>query len=219
MPVAATRDRHHHDSAATTQTALLRPPARSAHSPHRVSRVATGVGAQRDQHHDWQSVGPLVEHFNGEDERARATRSARRKAQRAHRPLHLSWPVGITAVLLLTHLVALLWLHGSALAARNRDAKIGEQIRQARSQIESTQKDIAALDSAARIAQWARDEGWREAVQADFDDVTKPAVMRWNVPAQDSGPAQNGRNAGQSRSRAPATARVEIEVQKEGEVR
>ena len=219
MPVAATRDRHHHDSAATAQTALPRPSVRPAPGPRRVSRVATGAGAQRDHHHDWQSVGPLVEHFNGEDEQARATRSARRKAKRAHRPLHLSWPVGMVAVLLLTHLVALLWLHGSALAARNRDAKIGAQIRQARSEIESTQKDIAALDSAARIAQWARDEGWREAMQSDFDDVTKPDVARWNVPAQNSGLAQNGSSANESRRRPSATARVEIEVQGEGEVR
>ncbi len=49
-------------------------------------------------------------------------------------------------MLLLGHLVALLWLHGSALAARKRDAKLGAEIREVRSEIEHTQKKIAALD-------------------------------------------------------------------------
>jgi len=158
----------------------------------------------------------LLDHFNAEDEQTRATRKAHRKAKRAHRPLHLSWPVGIAAVLLLGHLVALLWLHGSALAARNRDAKLGSEIREARSEIERAQKKIAALDSSPRIIEWARKRGWRPAMQADFDDVTKPATARWAVPPLDGSTLDGStQGAGDDQPAADPTsrARVEIEVQ------
>jgi len=218
MPVVA-KNRHHPDSASNAQTTLPRPSSLPAPGARRTSRAR--IEATPDP--DWQSVEPLLDHFNREDEQEQANRAAQRKAKRAHRPLQLSWPAGVAATLLLSHLVALLWLHGSTLAARNRNAELSAQILHARNDIERTKEKIARRASAARIDQWARERGWRKATQPEFDDVTKPATARWNMapaesaarPDDASSTASDGENAGDGET----VPRVEIEVQGEGEIR
>ncbi len=49
-------------------------------------------------------------------------------------------------MLLLGHLVALLWLHGLSISDGTGDAQLGAEIGEVRSEIEHTQKKIAALD-------------------------------------------------------------------------
>ncbi|HVF11013.1 MAG TPA: hypothetical protein VNA16_09440 [Abditibacteriaceae bacterium] len=223
MPVAVARNRHH-DSAVAARRASAYPPPKPAHDSRRVARARVETTAEPNwQSTDWQSVEPLLDHFNGVDEQARVTRAARRRARRTHRPLQLSWPVGIVAALLLGHLVALLWLHGCALAARNRDARLTRQVQQASNEVNQIQKQIASLSSPAQLDQWARKRGWHKAALTDTDDVTKPAAARWNalLPNSESQPQSddNLTNDGDFRSDSQTTARVEIEVQGESEIR
>lgn len=100
-------------------------------------------------------------------------RAARRRSRRAHRPLEWSWPLGVGVTVLLAQLVALLWLQGLALSARNRSYALDKSIAQAQEGVSRTQKEIAALDSSPQIAQWARARGWSVATQDRLDPLTK----------------------------------------------
>lgn len=104
-----------------------------------------------------------------------AQKRARSRA-RTHRPLRLTWTAVLCVSALMGQLVLLLWMHGRALSAAREVDHLDAQIVLTANQIERTQERIAAYDSAPRIAQWAKELGWRPAGHLDFDDVTKSGV-------------------------------------------
>lgn len=108
------------------------------------------------------------------EERARA---ARRRARRAHRPLRVPLSTGVVGFLLLSQLLALLWLKGLALSATRRLDSLGDEthgeIGRANDAIAQTQKKVAALTSPAQLKKWAGQRGWRLATPREFNDITK----------------------------------------------
>ncbi len=134
---------------------------------------------------DWRN---LVEHFGGaepsravaEKEEINARREARRKARRRHRPFRMTLVATALVGVPLTLLACLLWMNSSALALSRRDATLQKNIEAARFELQSTRREIASVNASPQIEQWAKERGWHQATQQDFDDVTKVATTTNN---------------------------------------
>lgn len=167
-------------------------PAERAHGPQRPTAAGRPLRSPNPRHqsapaaapaYDWQSspftapaqrqlderAAPAYESFLEVSAKARA---ARRQARRRHRPFRLTWQASIAGCILMAQLVALLWMQGVALSARNRSYKLDKDIADKYSAVTRTQKEIAGLDSASRIAAWAGQRGWQVASQDRLDSVT-----------------------------------------------
>lgn len=148
------------------------PPAGS--TPRRAGR--------RRSDEDWRN---LVEHFGGaeptsavaEKEEVDARREARRKARRRHRPFRMTLMATALVGAPLTLLACLLWMNSNALELSRRDAALQKNIEAARFELQSTRREIAAVNASPQVEQWAKERGWRQATQQDFDDVSKVATV------------------------------------------
>ena len=104
---------------------------------------------------------------------ARHARATRRRVRRAHRPLRISLTVGLMSFVLLAQLIALLWLKGLTLEARDRSADLDKKIAHIEGHITRTQTRISALSSSAQLKRWAAELGLHPVTVAEIDDVTK----------------------------------------------
>ncbi|MBV9865925.1 MAG: hypothetical protein JO316_11265 [Abitibacteriaceae bacterium] len=125
---------------------------------------------------------PVVSNDQAEESYLEArtkARAARRRARRSHRPFRLSWQASVAGCVLLCQLVALLYMQGMTLSARNNSYRLDKEIAQVQGNVTRTQKEIAALDSSPRIAQWAHERGWSVATQDKLDSITNrtPATL------------------------------------------
>lgn len=153
-------------------------------------------------------------------------RAARRRARRSHRPFRLSWQASVAGCVLLGQLVALLYLQGMALSARNNSYKLDKEIAQVYGNVTHTQKEIAALDSSPRIAQWAQERGWKVATQDKLDSITNRAPLTQETASTDTpsgdAPADGAAGAAKAvslghkahKKHKDAPVRVEIDVDK-----
>jgi hypothetical protein len=82
----------------------------------------------------------------------------------------------------LTLLACLLWMNSSALALSRRDAALQKNIEAARFELQSTRREIAAVNASPRVEEWAKERGWHQATQQDFDDVSKVATPTNSQP-------------------------------------
>lgn len=130
---------------------------------------------------DWRE---LVEHFGdaqtsqavAQKEEVNARREARRKARRRHRPFRMTLVASALVGAPLTLLACLLWMNSSALALSRHDAALQKNIEATRFELESTRREIAAVNASPKVEQWAKERGWHQATQQDFDDVSKTAT-------------------------------------------
>lgn len=146
-------------------------------------------------------------------------RAARRKARRRHRPFRPTWQATVAVGILMSQLVALLWLQGVALSARNRSFKLDNEIADKYSAVTRTQKEIAGLDSATRIAAWANERGWQVASQDKLDSVTNLTPVTEAAPAA-AAPAVAANTTLASKHKAhrnhkKAPVKVEVQVTNE----
>jgi hypothetical protein len=140
---------------------------------------------------DWRE---LVEHFGGaqpssvvaEKAEVEARREARRKARRRHRPFRMTLIASALVGAPLILLACLLWMKSNALSLSRQDAVLQSQIEAARFELQSTRREIAAVNASPQVEQWAKERGWHQATQQDFDDVSKVATPTTN-PAQIEG--------------------------------
>lgn len=127
---------------------------------------------------DWRG---LVEHFGGEatarveieEAEVETRRIARRKARLKHRPFRMTLLASAMAGAPLALLACLLWMHSSALELSRQDKALQDKIEAARFELQSTRRDIASVNASPQVEHWARERGWRQATQQDFDDVSK----------------------------------------------
>jgi hypothetical protein len=108
----------------------------------------------------------------------------------------------------LGQLVALLWLQGLALSARNRSYALDKKIATVQEGLSRTQKEIAALDSSPQLAGWAQARGWSLATQDQLDPVTADAVTWQPSAAASVDTAAAAPPASGTRSRA----RVNVDI-------
>lgn len=156
---------------------------------------ARGGHSQSDE--DWRN---LVEHFGGdqtaravaEKEEVEARREARRKARRRHRPFRMTLVASALVGAPLTLLACLLWMNSNALELSRRDDALQKNIEAMRFELQNTRREIAAVNASSRVEEWAKERGWHQATQQDFDDVTKDGPR---VAAADSAPNSEGNDA------------------------
>jgi hypothetical protein len=144
-------------------------------------------------------VQELLSHFghgNAEleaKERAQleAKREERKRARRRHRPFRMSAPAAVITFVPLVLLASLLWLRSSSLALSRQDAKLQQQIDEARFDLQRTRKEIALLAASPQAGTWAQQRGWRVATQSDFDQVPGETATQIAAGESESTPVEN----------------------------
>jgi cell division protein FtsL len=134
--------------------------------------------------------------------RSAYVRRTRRALRRAHRPFRLSMTAGVASSLVLLQLVALLWLKGVALSARNRADVLDRKITEISGEIAKTEDAVAKLSSPPQLKQWAEELGMRPVTQADIDDIRQRTPWSPTSSPDGSAPA-NAAGTDTSNARAP----------------
>ena len=112
---------------------------------------------------------------------------ARARRKKTHQPLRVSPVATLLGFVLLGQVVALLWLQGMAMSARDRAAQRDRDIASARLQIERARDQVSArLSDESRVEEWAQQGGWHMAEQSEIDDVSKR--QPYTPPAKDGKP-------------------------------
>jgi cell division protein FtsL len=168
------------------------PHGRAQQAPPR-RRLGDAVSAAPSPAEHLENVNETIDEMRP---RAAHVRRTRRALRRAHRPFRLSLTVGMASGFVLLQLVALLWLKGLALTARNRADVLDRKIAEISGEIAKTEDAVAKLSSPPQIKQWAEELGMRPVTQADIDDVRQrtplPATVMpdGSLPANTSGKAR-----------------------------
>ena len=97
---------------------------------------------------------------------------ARRRARAPHRPFRLTAAQWLIVGTLFGQLTGVLWWQSQALALRNRDQKLRDEIARTGQQIAQTKHAISQLDSEANLTQLAAQMHWSPAPVNNFDNVT-----------------------------------------------
>jgi hypothetical protein len=181
----------------------LSPPGRAQRSPlRRDLRDAGDPAALADDADRKPGRGPYVSPGEYTDSgeipnqvrpRVASRRAARRALRRSHRPFRLSPALGVASGLVLLQLVALLWLKGLALTARNRADVLDRKITAISGEIANTEDTVAKLSSPPQLRQWAEELGMRPATQADIDDVRQRTP--WSPPSRAAGSSPTSTSA------------------------
>lgn len=69
-------------------------------------------------------------------------------------------------------LVYLLSVNSKALTLSHQNVRMQNQMEETRYELQRIRKEIAAVNASAQVEEWARERGWRQATQQDFDDVS-----------------------------------------------
>lgn len=96
----------------------------------------------------------------------------RRRARAKHRPFHLSLPAVVMTAVPALLLVYLLSVNSKALTLSHQNVRMQNQMEETRYELQRIRKEIAAVNASAQVEEWARERGWRQATQQDFDDVS-----------------------------------------------
>lgn len=142
------------------------------------ARAASPRRQQTEEETDWRG---LVDHFGGEHTaqiaidrtEIAARQQARRHERLKHRPFRMTLLATALAGAPLALLACLLWMKSNALALSREEAELHNSIVAARFELQSTRKEIASVNASPQVEHWARERGWRQATQQDFDDVSK----------------------------------------------
>ena len=97
---------------------------------------------------------------------------ARRRARSPHRPFRLTTAQWIIVTTLFGQLTGVLWWQSQALALRNRDQRLRDEIARTGQQIAQTKHAISQLDSEGNLEQLAGQMKWSRAPLNNFDNVT-----------------------------------------------
>lgn len=103
---------------------------------------------------------------------AQPRRRTKRKARTKHRPFRLSLPTLLMAAVPASLLVYLLSVNSAALTLSHQNIRLQNQMEDTRFELQRIRKEIAAVNAAAQVEEWAQERGWRQATQQDFDDVS-----------------------------------------------
>ena len=156
-------------------------------SPPPAGSTPKARGGQNQSDDDWRE---LIEHFAGaqtshavaEKQEVEARRASRRKARRRHRPFRMTLVATALVGAPLSLLACLLWMKSNALALSRQDAALQTKVEAARFELESTRREIAAVNASPQVEEWAKERGWHQATQDDFDDVSKVATTTNSKP-------------------------------------
>lgn len=136
-------------------------------------------------HFDCNQVMPVVKKANPKTEAAaQSKRQTKKRARSKHRPFKPTGPTVVIAAVPVFLLVYLLFVNSAALALSHENMKLQNKVEDTRFELQRIRKEIAGVNASAQVEEWAKERGWSQATQQDFDDVSSVIDASKKLPSR-----------------------------------